>query len=191
MSAESEETKSNTAEEAKKTSATKTVPKAAASESSKNMVNNTAKASGVALPISSKHAIEICRMIRGMNVSKAKTALEEVAEIKRAVPFKRFYKNVGHRKGSIGPGRFPVNAAKHILFVLESAEANALFKGMDSSALIIQGSVANRASRPIRSGRRGRGKAKRTHVEIIVAEIQQEKTVKSVKQNKPLKKKNE
>ena len=129
-----------------------------------------AKALGTSLPVSSKHAIEICRMIRNQKVEKAKAMLEKVVELKQAVPFKRFYKNVGHRKGSMGPGRYPTKAAEQILSVLESAEANALFKGLDSSELIITKSVANKASRPMRYGRKRRGKSKRTHVEIIIAE---------------------
>lgn len=56
----------------------------------------TAKALGRSLKISPKHAVEICNRIRGMKVENAKNYLEDVIEMKKAVPlpilcdFKRF-----------------------------------------------------------------------------------------------------
>ena len=57
----------------------------------------TAKALGRSLKISPKHAVEICNKIRGMKVEKAKAYLEDVIEMKKAVPFKKHNKKVGHR----------------------------------------------------------------------------------------------
>ncbi|MBU4548292.1 MAG: 50S ribosomal protein L22, partial [Euryarchaeota archaeon] len=92
----------------------------------------TAKAIGRALKISPKHAVEICRELRGMKLERAKVYLEEVIQMQKAVPFKRHNKKVGHRKGLNGwpTGRYPVKAAGHILKVLENAEANAEYKGL-------------------------------------------------------------
>ncbi|MDD5086915.1 MAG: 50S ribosomal protein L22, partial [Candidatus Nanoarchaeia archaeon] len=68
-----------------------------------------AKAVGILLPISTKQAVEICNMLRGGNLQKAKTFLEEVADMKKAVKFDRFSEGAGHKKG-MGPGKYPVKA---------------------------------------------------------------------------------
>ena len=100
----------------------------------------TARAMAKSLKISPKHSVEICNAIRGMDVAKAKVYLEDVIEMKKSVPFKRHNKKVGHRKGQEGwaAGRYPVKAAEQILKVLENAEANAEYKGMDTEKLFIE-----------------------------------------------------
>ena len=82
----------------------------------------------------------IALQIRGMEVGKAKAYLADVIAMKKAVPFKRHNKKVGHRKGLEGwaSGRYPVKAAEQILKVLENAEANAEYKGMDTEKLVIE-----------------------------------------------------
>jgi len=89
------------------------------------------------LHISPKHAREICNTIRGMKVTEARTFLEDVILLKRAVPFKRYNKNVGHRKGLIGwcSGRYPQKAAKAALDVLVNAISNAEYKGLEKERL--------------------------------------------------------
>ncbi|OYT32157.1 MAG: 50S ribosomal protein L22 [Thermofilum sp. ex4484_79] len=94
----------------------------------------TAIASGRDLRISYKAAVEVLKEIRGKKLDKAKRILEDIIEMRRAVPYRRFYGKVGHRRG-MGPGRYPVKAAKAILSVLENAEANAEFKGLDTTRL--------------------------------------------------------
>ncbi|WP_409199559.1 50S ribosomal protein L22 [Methanobrevibacter sp. DSM 116169] len=99
-----------------------------------------ARAMAKSLKISPKHSVEICNALRGMKVSDAKNYLDEVIAMERAVPFKRHNKKVGHRKGLKGwpSGRYPVKAATHILKVLENAEANAEYKGLDNEKLVIE-----------------------------------------------------
>lgn len=128
-----------------------------------------ARVVGSSLPISTKFSVEICHFIRNKKVSQAKKMLQDVVERKRAVPFKIFNKDLSH-KTKIGPGRFPRNAALHIIELLESAESNAQFKGLNTSELAITHICAHLASRPWRYGRQKRRKSKRTHVEIIVEE---------------------
>ena len=101
--------------------------------------SKTARAMGKTIKISPKHSVEICRAIRGMKVAKAKTYLDEVIEMKKAVPFKRHNKKVGHRKKLQGwpSGRYPVKAATQILKILKNSEANAEYKGMDIENLKI------------------------------------------------------
>jgi len=137
--------------------------------STKNMSENSAKAVGTDLPISTKHAVEICRFIRKMNLEKAKKLLNDVAERKQAVPFKRFHQEIPHRKG-MGPGRYPKKASLGIVRILESAEANAQLKGLNTKRLVISHLRAHKASKPWHFGRWRGIKMKRTHVEVVLEE---------------------
>jgi len=97
-----------------------------------------AKAMGYEMPISFKHAVEICRVIRGKKIEDARNLLEEVIEMRRAIPFKRYKKKVAHKKlEKWYAGRYPQKAAKHILKILRNLEANAEYKGLDLDKLII------------------------------------------------------
>ncbi len=96
----------------------------------------TSKAMGKELHISRKHAYEIARKIKGMKLEKARGFLEDVAELKKAVPYKRYTRNIPHRKGMC-TGRYPQKAAKEFLRVLKNAESNATYKGLDTENLRI------------------------------------------------------
>jgi len=106
----------------------------------------TAIASGRDLRISYKHAVEICAYIRNLPLKKAKNILEEVIEKRRAIPFKRYKGKVGHKRGlhKWYAGRYPVKAAKAILKLLNEAEANAEFKGLDIDNLWIVHAAAHK-----------------------------------------------
>lgn len=99
----------------------------------------TTKVAGRELRISPKHAGEICRAIKGMKLEKAKTFLEQVIAKKTPVPFRRYRKKVPHRHGmqKFSSGRYPTKAAGKILGLLQGAEANAEFRGMDVEGLRI------------------------------------------------------
>jgi len=99
----------------------------------------TVKASGRELRVSHKSAREICKTIKGMTLARAKQYLRDVMDKKRAVPFTRFKKKAGHRHGleKACAGRYPVKASEQILKVLEGAEANAEYKGLDTDRLRI------------------------------------------------------
>jgi len=128
-----------------------------------------AKAISLALPISTKYACEICTMLRGRELSMAKNLLEKVITKEHAVPFKRHFKNIGHRK-KIGPGRYPFKASKEILKLLLQVEANAQFKGLNTSSLFISHICANKAGVVWHRGRQRRIRMKRTNVEVAVVE---------------------
>ena len=146
-----------------------------------------AKASSLNLAISTKHSIEICNFLRYKPLSFAKAYLEDVAEMKKAIPFNRFNKDMGHKKG-MSAGRYPVKAAKLFLVLLNSAEANAQFKGLNTSGLKITKILSNRASIPSTGGRSRTG-TKRTSLEIEVKEVltkkEDKKTKKDVKLETP------
>ena len=137
----------------------------------------TAKALGRSLKISPKHAVEICNKIRGMKVEKAEAYLEDVMEMKTAVPFKKHNKKVGHRRGIGGwpTGRYPVKAAKQILDILKNAEANAEYKGLDTENLKIMHISSHkgyviRGWTPRAFGRASPFNTPTTHVQIILGE---------------------
>src|SRR3989338_5312982 len=128
-----------------------------------------ARAVGVALPISYKHSYEVCNFIKNKNLSDAKQILQDVVEKKVAVPYKRFDFDLSHKK-KIGPGRFPEKTSLELIKLLESVEANAQFKGLNTSNLVIIHLSAHKAAKSWHYGRFSRRKMKRTHVEICVEE---------------------
>ena len=147
-----------------------------------------AKAAGRALPISTKQSIEICAFIRHIPLEKAKKKLVEVINKKSAIPFKRFNGDVGHRKGKIAAGRYPEKASGYILKLLETVEANAQFKGLNTSNLLIIHICAHKAANQWHYGRQRRRKMKRTNVEVVVKERAEKKEVKKKTESKSGKK---
>lgn len=141
---------------------------------------NIAVAKGLSMPISTKDCIEICNFLRGMTSAKAKIFLEDVIALKRAVPLKRFGHNLGHKPG-IGSGRYPVKACKEVLKLIKSAEANASFKGLNTSATVITKIIANKGSRSYHYGRMRGIKTKSTHVFVTLEEIAKKEEKKEAK----------
>ncbi len=99
----------------------------------------TAKASGRELRVSPKSTREVCNTIKGMKLDRARNFLRQVILKKKPVPFRRYKKKAGHRHGlqKAYAGRYPVKAAQKVLEVLENAEANAEYKGLDIERLRI------------------------------------------------------
>lgn len=134
-----------------------------------------AKALGKMTRASPKFSSEICREIKGKNVMNAKVYLEQVMAMDRAVPLRRFNKGVAHRRGPMGPGRYPIKSASLILKVLESAEANAEYKGLDVDRLQIIHAAAQagrviKGWRPRAYGRASPNNTSTTHIEIVLEE---------------------
>ena len=138
--------------------------------------DTTAKALGREMPVSPKFTREVAGMIRGMKVEVARQALEDVIDKKRAVPLKRYNKRVSHKPG-VGPGRYPVKAAKAILGVLDSAASNAEYKGLDVSNMAIATiSVARGRTipghMPRAHGRATQWNQETVNLEIIIEEVE-------------------
>jgi len=148
---------------------------------------HTAAARAMNLQVSTKHCIEICSSLRYKKTSFAKKFLEEVSSLKRAVPFRKFTRDVAHKAG-MSSGRFPKKAAKEILKLINSVEANAQAKGLNTSNLKIIKILANRAAIPITGGRHRTG-TKRTHVEVEVKEGKVEAKKQEVKKEKKVERK--
>ncbi len=145
-----------------------------------------ARAKMSSLPISTKHSIEISRHLRYKTLSESKKILEDAVALKKAIPFVRHHRDLGHKKG-IGPGRYAPNAAAQFLKLLNSVESNAQDLGLDASNLRIRKIVANKASIP-QSGGRVRGSPKRTHLEIEVEEFTPKEKKKFVPRKREAKK---
>jgi large subunit ribosomal protein L22 len=133
-----------------------------------------ARARGLELHISPKKTYEVLNAIRGRPLEEARTFLEEVAALKRPVPFRRYNQEVAH-KPRAGPGRFPVKVAEQVLKVLGNAEANAEYEGMDTDRLVVEVASAARgqivkAVMPRAHGRATNWNEQTTHVEIVLAE---------------------
>jgi large subunit ribosomal protein L22 len=137
----------------------------------------TAKASGREIRVSHKHAREVCKTIKGMMLSNAKTYLRDVIEKRKAVPFRRFKKKLGHRHGLLkaAAGRYPVKTAQQVLKVVEGAEANAENKGLDVDRLRIIHAAAYPGMKIKRYMPRAHGRSSpkyetTTHIEIVLDE---------------------
>ncbi|MBI4143355.1 50S ribosomal protein L22 [Candidatus Woesearchaeota archaeon] len=128
-----------------------------------------ARAIGTALPISFKQSVEICRFIKDRKISEAKKILYNVIERRAAIPFKRYNWDLGHKK-KIGPASYPEKASKEFIRLIESAEANAQFKGLNTSNLVIAHISAHKAGKAWHFGRKTRRKMKRTNIEIVIEE---------------------
>ena len=138
--------------------------------SRKDIGENAAKAVGVGLNISTKQSIEVCKHIRGRSTTAAKKILNEAIALKKAIPFTRFTNGVGHRRGDIGSGSYAPKTCGEILKLVESAEANAQYKGLNSSNLFLIHVSAQQGPGQWRYGRKRRQRMKSTHIEIVVEE---------------------
>jgi large subunit ribosomal protein L22 len=142
-------------------------------------LEKTVKASGRELRISHKHAREVCKAIKGMNLDQAKDYLQQVILKKKPVAFRRFNKHVPHRHGleKAFSGRYPVKAAQQILKVIEGAEANAEYKGLDMERLRIIHASASQGMKikrfiPRAFGRSSPRVKTLTHVELVLEEME-------------------
>jgi len=137
----------------------------------------TAKASGREVKVSHKHAREVCKAIKGMTLNNAKQYLRDVMDKKKAVPFTRYNKKAGHRHGLVKSfaGRYPQKTAKHVLTIIQGAEANAENKGLDVDRLRIFHAAAYQGIKIKRYTPRAHGSASpkyetTTHIEIVLNE---------------------
>jgi len=105
---------------------------------------NAVKASAREVDISPKWAREVCRAIQGLTIGEARRLLEDVAEMKRMVPYRRYNRKRAHHAASKGPGGFPTRVARLVLKLLDSLEANADFKGLDTDKTRIASAVAHK-----------------------------------------------
>lgn len=123
--------------------------------------------------ISTKDAIMIAKRLRGMTSDKALQLLDRVIAKKEAIPFTRFGNGAGHKPGRMAAGKYPVKAAASFKALLQGAVANAENKGLSTHLTIIS-ILAQQASRPLKYGRQRGRQAKRTNIEVVLAEEQEQ-----------------
>jgi large subunit ribosomal protein L22 len=138
-----------------------------------------ARAKANELNMSPKHSIEIATFIRHQHVNEAIAYLKDVIGLKKAVPFRRFNRNVAHKRGLPGnwdAGRYPVKASKAYIRVLESVKKNAEYIGLDADNLEIIHVSANRGRAQKAFFPRAMGRAtpkvrETVNIEIVVREV--------------------
>ena len=117
----------------------------------------TVKAMGRDMNVSFKDMVVIAEAIRGKKLEKSIQLLEEVIALKRPIPYKRFNKGIGHRKGNQTKiGKYPKKAANYVLQVLKNLQANAEHKGYDTDRLKIIHSQAQHGISRTRRKPKGR-----------------------------------
>ena len=122
---------------------------------------------GTGLPISTKHSMSICWFIKGKEIEKAISDLEEVIKLRKSIPMRG---EIPHRRGpgkiASGSGRYPVKASKGFIILLRNLLTNANAGDMENP--VITEAVANIGVRPY--GKAGRVRKKRTHIKIVAHE---------------------
>jgi len=135
----------------------------------------TARAYAKELNISPKHAVEVCRAIRGKPLEKAKEYLQDVVDGKKAVPFRRYTSQVCHKRGA-GPARYPKKACQKILKLLEDVSANAIYQGFnpENMKIIHIASYMGRTYQAYFPRARGSSSPKQrqtSNIEVVVKEM--------------------
>ena len=127
--------------------------------------------------ISHKHAREIAVAIKGMKIEKARDYLQDVVKLKRAVAFRRYHNEVGHKSDTgVMSGRYPQKAANEFIKLLDNLESNAEYRGMDLDRLRIVNATVHKGRKIQRFIPRAMGRASPkidilTHVELVAQEI--------------------
>ncbi|MCX8194193.1 MAG: 50S ribosomal protein L22 [Candidatus Pacearchaeota archaeon] len=148
---------------------------------------------GLDLPVSTKHAIAVCRFIKGKNPYEAIALLEKVIKKKIAVPMKG---EIPHRKnmpkGKVA-GRYPSKASKEFVKLIKNLIANASTKGINAEDIVISVAKADKASRPYRPTRiaYGRKRFKRSHVLLEATLKEKFKEKKLKRESQEINKKND
>ena len=127
--------------------------------------------------ISHKHARETATAIKGLTIEKARDYMLSVIAKERAIPFRRFKNQVGHRSDpGMMSGRYPEKTAGEFIKLLDNLESNAEYKGMDLDRLRIVNATVHKGVVVKRFTPRAMGRATAknnvlTHVELVAQEI--------------------
>ncbi|MFH1591550.1 MAG: 50S ribosomal protein L22 [archaeon] len=132
------------------------------------------KAVGINLPISLKQSVMICKSVRGKMIDKAVAVLDSAIKLDRPIPFTRYNKSMGHKKGKMAAGRFVPKACGEIKKLIVSAQTNGQAKGLSTSGLKLIHICAKKGTSTYRYGRHSRRSAKRTTVEVVLEEVAKE-----------------
>lgn len=141
--------------------------------------SKSCKTSGNYLRVHFKNTREAASVLRGMQLRKAQTFLNDVCEKKQCVPFRRYNGGVGRcaqaKAWGVTQGRWPEKSAKFLLGLLKNAESNAESKGLNLDTLVIKHVQVNQAPRQRRRTYRAHGRinpflSSPCHIEIVCCE---------------------
>lgn len=113
----------------------------------------------------------------GLSVEKARDYLRAVIHKDRAVAFKRYKNQVGHRSDpGMMAGRYPQKTANEFIKLLDNLESNAEYRGMDLERLKIINVTVHKGVKVERFIPRAMGRATPknnilTHVEMVGREV--------------------
>jgi large subunit ribosomal protein L22 len=112
-----------------------------------------------------------------MSIDTARDYLQDVIRLKRAVPFRRYHNEVGHKSDTgVMSGRYPQKAATEFVKLIDNLESNAEYRGMDLDRLKIINATVHKGRKLQRFTPRAMGRASPkvdilTHVELVAQEI--------------------
>ena len=118
-----------------------------------------------------KDLTQVCGRLRGKKIAWAFDFLAKVSEGSIPVLYRKFNTKLGHRRELRGrKGRYPEKAAREVLVLLKSVEANAKVKGLSDDLTVVHISANKKASFPrgMSKGRRGRSDYETSRIEIVV-----------------------
>ena len=98
--------------------------------------------------------------------------LTDVTDMKKVIPYKRYIKDLAHKKGKgMTSGKYPIKTAKIFIKMLNNLKNNADNKGFDTENLIIVNAQANKGVTHYRGARSfGRRHSKSSNINIIAEE---------------------
>ena len=133
-----------------------------------------------------KHCYQIAKAIKGMYAGDAIDYLERVIKKEIAIPYKRRSRKgkggntmAGHRKGKMGPGRYPRNASLVYIKLIDSAMDNARqhHEDVEAEDMVITHVAAHRgnvakAMRPRARGRATPSNHYQVNLEIFLEDLE-------------------
>lgn len=134
-----------------------------------------AVARAVNLDMHHKHTVALCRFLKERTAGEAIEVLEDIKEQRTAVPYTRGAgggqggrfgrrgggRSAGHRKGKVGPGRYPRKASGELQRLIRSAMDNAVqqYEDVDADNMVITHFAAHRGQVRRNWRPRARGRA--------------------------------
>eukprot|EP01132_Coremiostelium_polycephalum_P004892 gene4892-6100_t len=141
----------------------------------------SAKCRGSNLRVHFKNTCETANAVKGMTLIRAKAFLHNVLKHREAVPFRKFHGGVGRTAQAKAWGttqaRWPKKSVEHVLSLLQNAEANAKFKGLNVDRLKIVHAQVQRAQQQRRRTYRAHGRinpymCSPSTIEFILTEVE-------------------
>ncbi len=148
--------------------------------------SNLATARLVNVDMHHKHCYQIAKAIKGMYAGDAIEYLERVIKKEIAIPYMRRSRKgkggntmAGHRKGKMGPGRYPHNASLVYIKLIDSAMDNARqhHEDVEAEDMVITHVAAHRgnvakAFRPRARGRATPSNHYQVNLEIFLEDLE-------------------